>query len=218
LICQIGCEEDSVQFLSETITTSEIRKEGGYSGISPKIDGRLGNIRQISQIDIVFGDVVTPAPVEMAYPTLLPMPSPQILAYSVETVIAEKFEAMISLAAQNSRMKDFYDVYGLLERRNIREDVLSEAIQNTFSQRKTPFQKNHVVFTEEFAKNTKRQEEWKSFLRKMNKFVAIERVDFELVMATMPDEYPVWLEAVKTKIRTAQIKAIFTVNSKMIAL
>jgi predicted nucleotidyltransferase component of viral defense system len=181
-ICPIECPEDGVLFLADTIATSEIRKEGRYSGVRLKIDGRLGNIRQMSQIDIGFGDVVTPPPVEMIYPTLLPLPAPKILAYSLETVIAEKFEAMISLAAQNSRMKDFYDVFHLLESAEIKEDILMAAIQNTFAQRETGFEKNHVVFSPEFAENAKRHEEWRGFLKKMNKFAPIESLDFHVVM------------------------------------
>jgi predicted nucleotidyltransferase component of viral defense system len=186
-IIQIPCEEDKIVFLSDTIITSEIQKEGRYSGIRLKIEGRLGSIRQILQIDIGFGDIITPAPVEMTYPTLLPMPSPQIIAYSVETVLAEKFEAMIQLAAQNSRMKDFYDVFKLLESHNYQEEILEEAIKNTFNQRATPFLKDPVVFSEEFMHNTKRQMQWRIFLTKMNKLATFEDIDFVTVMVLITE-------------------------------
>ncbi len=181
-ICRIECPEDGLMFLHETIEAGEIKKEGRYSGVRIKIDGRLGNIRQMSQIDIGFGDIITPAPIEMIYPTLLPMPAPEILAYPLETVIAEKFEAMISLAAQNSRMKDFYDVYQLLENFEIDHAVLRTAIQNTFRQRETPIEQDHVVFSPEFANSAKRQQEWDAFLKKMERFTGIERPAFEEVM------------------------------------
>ncbi len=181
-ICQIECQEDCVLFLHETITIGEIKKEGRYSGVRVKIDGRLGNIRQVSQIDIGFGDIVTPSPVEMTYPTLLPMPEPKILAYSLETVIAEKFEAMISLAAQNSRMKDFYDVYRLLLGSDINDAVLTTAIQNTFQQRETPVEREHVVFSAEFAESPKRQQEWAAFYRKMSRYTTMTTPAFEEVM------------------------------------
>jgi hypothetical protein len=181
-ICQIECKEDCVSFLHETITTDEIKKEGRYSGVRVKIDGRLGNIRQMSQIDIGFGDIVTPSPVDMTYPTLLQLPEPKILAYSLETVIAEKFEAMISLAAQNSRMKDFYDVYRLLLSFDINDAVLKTAIQNTFNRRETPFERNHVVFSTEFINSPKRQQEWGAFLRKMGRFIEVDPLTFEKVM------------------------------------
>jgi predicted nucleotidyltransferase component of viral defense system len=184
-ISQIACEVDSVIFLSDAITTSEIQKEGRYLGIRLKIEGRLGNIRQMLQVDIGFGDIVTPAPIEMTYPTLLSMPSPQIMAYSIETVIAEKFDAMINLATQNTRMKDFYDVFRLLQNDSYREDVLIDAISNTFQQRATPFEKNPVVFTQDFAENAKRLFQWNTFLRKMNKHVTLEDIDFRTVMAVI---------------------------------
>lgn len=184
-ITQMTCEADGVQFLSDAITTSEIRKEGRYSGIRLKIEGRLGNIRQILQIDIGFGDIVTPAPLEMTYPTLLPLPSPQIMAYSVETVIAEKFEAMISLAAQNTRMKDFYDVFRLLQKPDYQIVTLSDAIYNTFQQRETPFEKDPIVFSKDFAESPKRRLEWNAFLRKMNKHITLEVIDFRVVMAAI---------------------------------
>jgi predicted nucleotidyltransferase component of viral defense system len=184
-ISQIACEADGVIFLSDAITTSELQKEGRYSGVRLKIDGRLGNIRQMLQIDIGFGDIVTPAPVAMTYPTLLPMPSPHIMAYSIETVIAEKFEAMINLAALNTRMKDFYDVFRLLQSHSYREDVLIDAIRNTFQQRTTPFEKNPVVFTPDFAANAKRHLQWNTFLQKMNKHVTFEKIDFKTVMVVI---------------------------------
>lgn len=195
MICQIECPEDGVLFLHETITASEIKKEGRYSGVRIKIDGRLGNICQMSQIDIGFGDIVTPAPVEMIYPTLLSMPEPKILAYSLETVIAEKFEAMISLAAQNSRMKDFYDVYRLLGNSEIDDAILITAIQNTFKQRETTIEQDHVVFSSEFANSVKRQQEWGAFLRKMGRFAEMDPLTFEEVMLVIGNRLgPIYAE------------------------
>lgn len=187
-ISQMACEEDGVCFTSDAIATSEIQKEGRYAGIRLKIEARLGNIRQMLQIDIGFGDIVTPAPIEMTYPTLLPMPIPQIRAYSVETVIAEKFEAMIQLAAQNTRMKDFYDVYRLLQSGNYQEDILKDAIRNTFQQRATSFLKNPVVFAPDFAGNAKRQLQWNAFLQKMSQHVLFEKIDFKTVLTVIMEQ------------------------------
>jgi predicted nucleotidyltransferase component of viral defense system len=167
-IAPIACEMDGVFFLEQSITTHEIQKEGKYTGIRVKIEARLGNIRHFLQIDIGFGDAVTPAPVEMSYPTLLSMPIPEILAYSVESVIAEKFEAMIDLADQNSRMKDFYDVYKLLQKGDFDLLILEMAIQNTFKRRGTLAEANHVLFTQPFMENPQRHLDWKGFLTKMN--------------------------------------------------
>ncbi len=94
-ICEVEYSADSVSFDATSMTTSEIVKEGNYSGVRVKVMAHLGNIRQWMQIDIGFGDIVVPGPVTLRFPTLLEMDSPEIQAYSVESLLAEKFEAML---------------------------------------------------------------------------------------------------------------------------
>jgi hypothetical protein len=187
-ICQIQYEQDGLQFLEHSMVTSEIAKDRRYSGIRIEFEGRLGNIRQMMQVDIGFGDVVTPDPVKMQYPTLLKMEPPQIKAYSVETVISEKFEAMIDLADSNSRMKDFYDVYWLLIKGNFKQETLERAILNTFQRRKSVFVENHPLFNKDFGKNTQRIIRWKSFLKKSNLDTSIEFKDvlFQIELYLLP--------------------------------
>ncbi len=165
-ICQIEDATDAVTFNLNTLTTAKINKVDKYAGVRVKIEVRLGNIKQNLQIDIGFGDVVTPNPIAMDYPTLLAMNAPKIQAYSIETLIAEKFEAMISLAEMNSRMKDFYDIYNLLLHKKYDLDILKQAIANTFERRKTDYVANHPLFTSEFAEKDNRLVQWKSFLTK----------------------------------------------------
>lgn len=165
-VCAVPYQEDGVTFDLDTLKASEITKEGNYNGTRIKIAANLGNIRQIMQIDIGFGDIITPAPVRMDYPTLLAMECPVVQAYSVETVIAEKFEAMIDLAELNSRMKDFYDLYRLLSGKSHDRAVLTDAIINTFTRRQTAYQAGHPVFSDAFARDTKRNGQWKAFLKK----------------------------------------------------
>lgn len=167
-ILKIEYEPDGVTFALDTINTSEIVKEGDYGGIRVKVEARLGNIKQIMQVDIGFGDFITPGPMQMIYPTLLEMEAPDLLAYSPETVIAEKFEAMIDLAALNSRMKDFYDLYRLLQPGKHDPDMLQRAVSNTFRTRKTILTKDHVLFTDSFASDENRIIQWQSFLKKAN--------------------------------------------------
>lgn len=160
---------DGVTFDTRTLVTQEIIKEGNYSGIRVKVAARLGNIKQTMQIDIGFGDIVTPGPVEMEYPTLIEVKDlgkPKLLAYSVETLLAEKFQAMIDLGEYNSRMKDFYDVYTILKTGKYDNQTLKNAVANTFAKRKTKRTENHVVFTERFYQEEKRVIQWKAFLRK----------------------------------------------------
>ncbi len=174
-ILKMMYEEDGVTFDLDSITSEEIAKEGHYSGIRIKVIARLGNIRQSMQVDIGFGDFVTPAPVQMKFPTLLEMDAPELLAYSPETVIAEKFEAMIDLAESNSRMKDFYDLSRLLQPGRHDPKILRQAISNTFRTRETAFANNHSLFTDAFASEEKRILQWQSFLVKSN----LEEVSFQ---------------------------------------
>ena len=109
-ISRIDYDTDGVVFDSARLTAEPITKAGPYPGVRLKLLVSLGNIRQLLQIDVGFGDVVTPVPVRMSYPTLLAMEQPQILAYSLETVIAEKFDAMIDLV-QHPASKTGYNTY-----------------------------------------------------------------------------------------------------------
>ncbi len=180
-ILKMVYEEDGVSFDLDTITTEEIAKEGHYNGIRIKVMARLGNIRQNMQVDIGFGDFVTPAPVQMKFPTLLEMDAPELLAYSPETVIAEKFEAMIDLAESNSRMKDFYDLFRLLQPGRHDPDILREAISNTFRTRETAFVSGHILFTDAFSSDEKRMLQWQSFLAKSK----LEELTFQEVHRTI---------------------------------
>ncbi len=184
-ICQIQYEPDGVIFLSDALTATEIGKDRRYSGVRLEFEGRLGNIRQKMQVDIGFGDVTTPDPARMVYPTLLPMDAPQIKAYSVETIIAEKFEAMIDLADSNSRMKDFYDMHRLLLSQNFAPETLKEAVINTFQRRGTSYMDNHPIFHSDFGTDPKRSLQWGAFLKKSN---LDQSIDLEGVLKQI-DEY-----------------------------
>jgi predicted nucleotidyltransferase component of viral defense system len=192
-ICQKNDEQDGVIFKLDSLVTSEIAKEGKYSGVRVKVDALLGSMRQTLQIDIGFGDIVIPKPVFMVYPTLLMMNKPQIWAYSIESIIAEKFEAMIDLAETNSRMKDFYDVFHLLQSDNLQKSTLQEAIIQTFKKRQTVFKIQHPLFNEAFATDAKRLIQWKSFLRKSK---LDETLDFQVVMKAIRDDLFAFYERV----------------------
>ena len=165
-ICSIAHESDGVCFDSESIETTDINKEGNYSGIRVKVEVSLGKIKQRMQVDIGFGDIIIPKAIPMTFPTLMGMEQPELLAYTVESLIAEKFEAMIDLADLNSRMKDFYDVYCLLKKGGYNEQTLQKAISSTFARRGTAFSPNHILFTEGFYMDSKRNDQWVAFLRK----------------------------------------------------
>ena len=169
-ICSVPCEEDGISFDTEHITSQNITEFKDYHGVRLSIPVRMDSISQILTMDIGFGDIVTPEPVALDYPTLLNhLPAVNILAYSLETVIAEKFHAIIDLADQSSRMKDYYDLYHLLSKGKYNSDILQEAIERTFKNRHTSYDANTMFFRKDFADNQQMQVRWQAFLRKITR-------------------------------------------------
>ena len=157
---------DGVVFDPIGITTGRITEDADYHGIRLRIPASLAGARSHVQVDVGFGDVVTPGPQETVFPALLEqIPAPVVAAYSVETVVAEKFEAMINLSLINSRMKDFFDLGWLARTKSFEGATLEEAIGNTFRRRGTIFRPNPVVFEPSFAADETRQRRWSTFLR-----------------------------------------------------
>lgn len=169
-ICSIPCEEDGIVFDTEHITAQNITEFKDYHGVRLSIPVRMDTIFQVMTMDIGFGDVVTPSPVNLEYPLLLEhLPVPNIFAYSIETVVAEKMHAVIDLADQSSRMKDYYDLYNLLSKEKYDRETLQEAIIRTFENRHTLYDANTKFFRTDFAENNQMQVRWKAFLRKITK-------------------------------------------------
>lgn len=169
-ICSVPYEEDGVTFDVEQITAQNITEFKDYHGIRLSIPVRMDTISQVMTMDIGFGDVVTPKPVDLDYPILLEhLPSAKILAYSLETVIAEKLHAVVDLADQSSRMKDYYDLYTILYNEKLDADVLQEAIIRTFENRHTPYDDNTMFFRKEFSENRQMQVRWQAFIKKITK-------------------------------------------------
>lgn len=189
-ICAIE-SEDEVTFNPESVVGELITQQDKYNGVRLYIDATFHTVRLRIQIDVGFGDIVIPVVQELEYPILLDeMQIPVIEAYSKETVIAEKFQAMIELSVANSRMKDFYDVYKLLTDKEFDNDTLEEAIKATFANRATSYTENHALFSADFATNTMRKRSWKAFLNKINKDKELE---FEEVMRLISEKLlPYW--------------------------
>jgi hypothetical protein len=163
-ICSIVVEDDGLEFEHETITAERISEDADYQGVRLKFTGLLAKARIPIQIDLGFGDTITPAAVEANLPTLLDLPAPNLLTYPPETVIAEKFEAAVSLGMANSRMKDLYDIRGLAQRCSFEGRVLSEAIINTFRTRGTELPRQRpVVVSSEFFENADKKKQWAAF-------------------------------------------------------
>ncbi len=178
-ILAIPCD-DGILFDMPAIQAEEINESKSYQGVRVTFTAKLDSIRQTMRIDIGFGDIIIPTAQDLIYPVLMDeLPAPKILAYSLESVIAEKFQAMIELSEVNSRYKDFYDVYKILSSQQLDYETLCGAIQATFSNRATSYQGTHPLFTESFMNDKSRNIQWKRFLKKIRQD---ENLSFEDVM------------------------------------
>jgi Nucleotidyl transferase AbiEii toxin, Type IV TA system len=160
--------DDGIVFDPASVMVEEIRKEAGYGGVRVIIAGDLARARCKTQIDVGFGDAVTPAPVDSVYPVLLiDLPAPRLRAYPTYTVIAEKLHAIALLGMTNSRVKDYFDLSVLLERETLDTDLLAQAIKATFERRGMAVPGALPVgLTDEFSHDASRQALWLAFLKK----------------------------------------------------
>ncbi len=166
-VCSQNVEDDGLTFLPDKIRVERIRDEEAYEGVRVRMEARLGNVRVPLQIDVGLGDTIVPASEEVEYPTLLKFPAPKLHAYSKESVIAEKFEAMVKLGVANSRMKDFYDLWVLAQRFAFDGGTLAAAIQSTFKTRHTALPRSSpLALRAEFYELPTKQTQWRAFLRK----------------------------------------------------
>ncbi len=169
-ISSIACEEDGVTFEcgEDDVWLEEITMEKEYNGTRVHMTAHMDTIVQPFSIDVGFGDVIVPHPAQLDYPLLIEgLPAVNVEAYSLETVVAEKFQTMIDRGTINSRMKDFFDVYTLLKADKVDDELLKEAVVEVFANRGTRPDAEHVVFSDEFAQNEVRQKMWKSYLKKI---------------------------------------------------
>lgn len=166
-VCSLTVADDGLTFLTDAIQAEQIKEDDEYQGIRLRIEARLGNARIPLQIDIGFGDAITPGPQAVTYPTLLDFPAPQLNAYPRETVVAEKFQAMVQLGMANSRMKDFYDVWTLARQFEFDGTGLCAALRATFQRRQTVLPKTTpLALTPEFSTARNKAIQWNAFLRK----------------------------------------------------
>ena len=166
-ICRMEVEPDGLLFDENDIRVEDIRADQEYQGKRILIIGYLGKAKSTLQIDIGFGDIVTPEAQETQYPTLLDFPPPIILIYSKETFISEKLQAMIFFGMVNSRMKDYYDIWIISRRFPFQGNLLALAINRTFNRRSTEIPKDiPSSLTEMFADDKGKRTQWKAFLKR----------------------------------------------------
>ncbi len=166
--------DDGILFNPDTVRVEEIRKGAGYAGARVLMTGTLAQARCKTQIDIGFGDAVTPGPVHAVYPVLIKeLPAPRLRTYPIYTVVSEKLHAIALLGMTNSRLKDYLDLWVLLDRETLDTHILAQAIAATFVRRGTSVPTSLPIgLTDEFATDPSRQALWIAFLKK-NQLVVI---------------------------------------------
>ena len=170
-IFSINCD-DALRFDLDTLDVIYITEFKAYHGVKVSILGYLDKTKVPISIDIGFGDVVYPERMKMDFPVLLDMDIPKVYAYSINSVVAEKFEAFVSLGLANSRYKDFYDIYVLADRYNFDGTELMNAIKETFNHRGTSFD-DIAAFEDGFADDETRLMRWNSFVKKKKAFIKL---------------------------------------------
>lgn len=166
-LCDLPVEDDGLVFLADSVRVESIRDATEYGGTRVVLLGELAGARIPIQADIGFGDAVTPEPEQVEYPTLLRYPAPRLRAYPRETVVAEKYQALVNLGMANSRMKDFYDLWIMAHQFEFDGRTLSEAVRNTFERRQTPLPKQTPFgLSSAFYGDQQKNLQWNAFLRK----------------------------------------------------
>lgn len=164
-ITNIPYIEDGLEFDSETIETERITEDADYQGIRVRLIGYLGKIEIHLQLDIGFGDIVTPEPTTFTFPTILQHPSPELVCYPLETAIAEKLQIVIHMGFINSRMKDFFDIWVCSRQLHFNGEKLAKAIKGTFNNRQTDIPEDIEAFKDEFMRD--KHQQWKAFTKKI---------------------------------------------------
>lgn len=175
--------DDALRYDLGSLDVHSITEFKAYHGVNVSIVAYLDRTKIPISIDIGFGDIVYPERVLMEFPVLLDMEVPKIYAYSLNSVIAEKFEAIVSLGYANSRYKDFYDIYILASNYDFDGNELKKAIEETFHHRQTGFD-DIVAFEKGFAEDDIRKSRWNSFIKKKK---AMESVDFKTAVEQIID-------------------------------
>jgi len=185
-ICQIEAD-DGIAFNAASIKGSAIRKEAGYGGVRIDLLAKLDGARLALQVDIGFGDAVTPAPESVSYPVLLEdLPAPQLRAYPKYTVVAEKFHAVCLLGMANTRMKDYFDLWVLLTEGALQAAELRRAVDATFARRQLAMPTALPSgLSDAFAQDAAKQRQWAAFLQRNR----LGDLDLATVVALLRSEF-----------------------------
>jgi len=177
-LCSLQVEDDGLLFDANSITLTDIREEEDYSGIRVNLIARLGVAKANIQVDVGFGDIITPEAVEVECGTILDFPPPIIKAYPRETVVAEKLQAMVRLGMVNDRLKDFSDLYHMASHFDFDGRILCLAIKASFARRETDIPvATPVALTEKYYGSRDGEVRWKAFKKRVNVKSSISLAD-----------------------------------------
>ncbi|MEI8355707.1 MAG: nucleotidyl transferase AbiEii/AbiGii toxin family protein [Deltaproteobacteria bacterium] len=183
-ICQTEVADDGITFDPASVQAEYIRDQMEYGGTRLKLNADLAGARIHLQVDIGFGDVITPSADFAEYPVLLDHPAPSLLVYPRETVIAEKFQAMVYLGIANSRMKDFHDLWVLGSQFDFDGKTLATALARTFERRNTPLPVElPLALTPEFFADAQKVRQWKAFLNRAGLAVEVQLAEVATFIA-----------------------------------
>lgn len=165
-ICAVPVTPDGLAFDTRSVTAEAIRENARYGGVRVRLTATLERARIPLQVDVGFGDVVTPTTERIAFPVLLGGPAPTLQGYPLATVIAEKLETLTQLGLATSRMKDLYDLWHVLSTFELEEDDVRAAIARTFHRRGTAVEATPVALTDAFWTDPSKKVQWSAFLRR----------------------------------------------------
>jgi len=174
---------DGIVFVPSSVSAQEIIDQDEYHGIRINLIAKLGSVRQQIQIDIGFGDIISPGSIEIDYPTILDYEAPHLKVYSIESSLAEKFEAAVSLGLATSRMKDYYDIHFFASNKAFDLLTLHTALMETFNNRKTSIGKRKLLYDDKFKNDKNLQQFWSTFLKKrllkfeLDFFVVVSKIE-----------------------------------------
>jgi hypothetical protein len=168
-VCAFAVGPDGMVFDPETVRTERIKEDADYEGVRIRFIGLLGKARAPMQIDVGFGDVVTPGAEPITYPVLLDFPPAELDGYPMETVVAEKFQAMVYLGTSNSRLKDFYDVWLLASQFHFDGTSLARAVTATFANRETNIDVRPIALAPDFTEQRSTVAQWAAFRSRLAK-------------------------------------------------
>jgi len=165
-VSQAEVTDDGIVFDPSSFAGEVIREDADYAGVRTTFVGRVDSARVHMQIDIGFGDVMTPGPETLTYPTILDFPAPTLSGYSRETVVAEKLQALVQLRMLNTRMKDYFDLWLLTRQPELSREVLVEAIKRTFANRGMELDLEPVGLSSAFGNDPAKQMQWSAFVKR----------------------------------------------------